>query len=55
MPIAFVYMIFLVPLALLRLLIPEAHGLLLALAKICFAGIVFWGLLDFWRMRPSKS
>lgn len=55
LPIAFVYLICLIPLGLARFLLPEADGLLVALVKICFAGIVFWGLLDFWRLRPKRS
>lgn len=53
MPLAFVYAIILVTLGALRLAIPEAHGLLMTLAKISAVCLVISALVDLWMMRKG--
>ncbi|QQX90458.1 hypothetical protein IGS75_09680 [Gluconobacter sphaericus] len=51
MPLAFVYAIILVILGALRLAMPEAHGLLMTLAKVNVFCLVISALMDLWMMR----
>ena len=53
MPPAFVYAIILVILGALRLAMPEAHGLLMTLAKISAVCLVISALVDLWMMREG--
>ncbi|MBS1102786.1 hypothetical protein JK202_07100 [Gluconobacter sp. Dm-62] len=53
MPLAFIYAIILVILGALRLVMPQAHGLLLVLAEISATCLVISALVDLWMMREG--
>ncbi|MBF0875912.1 hypothetical protein HKD21_03495 [Gluconobacter cerevisiae] len=53
MPLAFIYAIILVILGVLRLLMPEIHGLLMVLAKVSATCLVISALIDLWVMRKG--
>ncbi|GBR70121.1 hypothetical protein AA103587_1704 [Gluconobacter kanchanaburiensis NBRC 103587] len=55
MPLAFVYAIILVILGLLRLAIPQAHGLFLMLAEISAVCLVVSALIDLLMMRDNRD
>ncbi|GBR44877.1 hypothetical protein [Gluconobacter roseus] len=55
MPLAFIYAIILVILGALRLAMPEAHGLLMVLAKISAGCLVISALVDLWMMREGSE
>ncbi|GBQ93277.1 hypothetical protein NKW43_08850 [Gluconobacter albidus] len=54
MPLAFIYAIILVILGVLRLLMPETHGLMMVLAKVSATCLVISALIDLWMMREGK-
>ncbi|MBF0858472.1 hypothetical protein [Gluconobacter vitians] len=55
MPLAFIYVIILAILGVLRLAMPEAHGLLMILAKISATCLVISALVDLWMMREGSE